>query len=404
MGFDSNASARWGIAVDAAAEKYQEAAKKLLTDAAARGFMSLPGQHQQHLVNAALHVKQELAKANAEIYKVRRDMLAKDDEAERKYLLKLLQIDAEAYRNALENAYRIYEAQKTASIDEYRARIERLTAETDKRQARIILERAEAERQVTYWRKIQVAAEAQSLEAEAALIRERLRTAEMKLDTLNYLGLIVEAERLVLEAEKKRTAALMRVVDASRKVAEIKKSMIPLYLEKARLREQQAGAIIKETDDRRELELLGYERVATARQKHAAEHEINLAEAVYEQAKLEYVRADRLTELCRNQVRRYLVEYQEQIRRQVIDLQTVMGMEKAGLAYRATTIKSKMDHQGDIAGYMAETQAALSEMSALSAQTRTVGEAHAETIAASALRKANHIVNRIIEKQVIRSA
>ena len=403
MAYDSNESARWALAVSATTEKYRQATDKAMAEAAARGFMAPPGIYRLALVEASREAKNELAKANGEIYKVRREMLAKDDEAEQKYLLKLLKVDAEAYRNALENAYRLFEAQETASLDEYRARIDRMNAETDKRQARIISEKAQVERQVNYWKKLQIIAEGQNLNAEGLLIQEKVRTAEIKLSTLNYIGLIVEAERLVLAAEKKRAEALTRVVDASRSVAEIKKTMIPLYLQKAAARNQQAEAIIKETEDKKELELLGYEKVNLNREKHEAEHNIQLAEALYEQAKLEYVRADRLTELFRAQARRLLTEYEEHVRRLVIDLQTKMGLAKAGLGSRASAIRTDMDTKGDLAAYAAEVQAAMNEQSSLSNQASVVGEAHVAAITASANRKTEHIVKQIIEKQIIHS-
>ena len=403
MTYDSNESARWALAVSAATEKHRQATDKAMAEAAARGFMAPPGIFRLALVEASREAKNELAKANGEIYKVRREMLAKDDETEQKYLLKLLKVDAEAYRHALENAYRLFEAQKTASLDEYRARIDRMNAETEKRQARIIFEKAQAERQVNYWKKLQIIAEGQNLNAERLLIQEKVRTAEIKLSTLDYIGLIVEAERLVLAAEKKKAEALTKVVDASRRVAEIKKTMIPLYIQKAAARNQQAEAIIKETEDKKELELLGYEKVKLNREKHEAEHMINLAEALYEQAKLEYVRADRLTEIFRAQARRLLTDYEEHVRRLVIDLQTKMNLVKAGIGSRASAVRTELDTRGDLAAYAAETQAALNEGAALSESSGLVGEAHAAAITASANRKTEHIVKQIIEKQVIRS-
>jgi len=403
MTYDENESARWALAVSAATEKHRQATDKAMAEAAARGFMAPPGIFRLALVEASREAKNELAKANGEIYKVRREMLAKDDETEQKYILRLLKVDAEAYRNALENAYRLFEAQKSASLDEYRARIDRMNAETDKHQARIILEKAQVERQVNYWKKLQIIAEGQNLNAEGLLIREKVRTAEVKLSTLDYLSFIVEAERQVLVSEKKKAEALTRVVDASRSVAEIKKAMIPLYLQKAAARNQQAEAIIKETEDKKELERLGYEKVNVTRTKHEADHEIQLAEALYEQAKLEYVRADRLTELFRNQARRMLTDYEEHVRRLVLDLQTKTSLEKAGAGARASAIKVKLDSLGDLSAYAAETQAALSEGGTLSSAAGSVGEAHVAAITASANRKTNHIVKQIIEKQVIHS-
>jgi hypothetical protein len=403
VAFDSNESSRWAQAVSAATTKYRQTVDKLMTDAAARGFMAPPGQYRLAVVESALEAKQELVKANADIYKARREMLAKDDEVEQKYILKLMKVDVEAYRLGLENAYHLEEAKQAATLDEYRAQIDRLNTDTDKRQVRIIMEKAEVERQITYWKRLQLAAESQSLDAESQLIKEKIKTAEVKLATLAYMDLILAAERLVLTAEKKKSEALVKVVAASQRVADIKKSMIPLYLQKADARKDQAEAVIKESEDKRLLELLGYDKVELARQKHMAEHEESLAEAIFEQAKLDYVRADRLTEILRNQARRLLTEYETHIRKRVLAIQKTMGLEKAGLSHIASLIKTQLDTKGDMAYYTAQLQAAINEGSAEVASTKAVGDARVSQILASATQKTKRILKEVIERQSIRS-
>jgi|YelNatPaOPRAMG01_1025707.scaffolds.fasta_scaffold03282_12 hypothetical protein len=54
---------------------------------------------------------------------------------------------------------------------------------------------------------------------------------------------------------------------------------------------------------KKELEILGYEKVKLNRTKHEEEHETPLAEAPSEQVRLEYVQADRSTERIGAQAR-----------------------------------------------------------------------------------------------------
>ncbi|MEW6385898.1 MAG: hypothetical protein AB1491_00055 [Thermodesulfobacteriota bacterium] len=394
---DPNETARWGRAVEEAMGKYRQNTDKALAEMASRGFMSPPGVLLEIMVEEGLEAKKGLVKANAEIYKVRREMLAKDNETEQKYVLKLLKLEAEAYRAGLENAYRLEEAQASASLDEYRAKIERLNAETDKRQVRLITMKADVERQVNYWKKLQIIAEKQNLEGESQLIAERVRTAEIKLSTLDLLALIVQAEQLVLAAERKKAEALRRVVDASRQVAEIKKTMIPLYKEKAAARMQQAEAITREAEDKKELELLGYEKVEVIRTRHAAEHDEKLAEALYEQTRLEFVRADRLTALYRAQASRLLNEYENYIRNLVISVQERTGLLKAALGAHASYIRTMLDAQGDIASITAAAAGELAEGGAKANAALSVGAAHVAQITASATRSTRHIVERYMD-------
>jgi hypothetical protein len=316
--YPSDEAAKWGQAADAAARKFLGARRTALAEAAGRGFAQAPGDAMESILDAGYEAKQSLAEANAKIYQEGVNNKLKEEETNQKVAFGLAKLDMEHYRAQLENAHEIEKAQADLELAEKRAFIDRMKSDVEARQAAIIEERARTEAEVNYWKRLAIEAEALTLESQVELAQEKLKTAQERQKIIDYLYQVIAAEQVIVEAEKRKAAALQKLLAKSKELAELKKTLIPLMEEKARAREDQAEAIKDEAHWREELELLGYRRLELKDAQEEAEHWIRRAEEDFEESRLAYVKADRLTELARMQARTLLLEYENYIRDRVL--------------------------------------------------------------------------------------
>ena len=282
------------------------------------GFAQVPGDAMETILDAGYESKMSLVEANAKIFQEGVEDRLKEEETGQKVAFGLAKLDLEYYRAQLEYAHEIEKAQADMELAERRAFIDRLKSDVEARQAAIIEERARIEAEVNYWKRLAIEAEGVALESQVELAQEKLKTAQERLKIIDYLYQVIAAEQVIIEAEKRKAAALQKLLAKSKELAEIKKTLIPLMEEKARAREDQAEAIKDEAHWREELELLGYRRLELKDAQEEAEHRIRQAEEDFEEFRLAYVKADRLTELARMQARTLLLEYENFIRDQVL--------------------------------------------------------------------------------------
>lgn len=317
--YPKDEAAKWALAVDEQARKLKEASQTILRAAAASGFTSMPGEAVHALTQAAVAAKIELTKANGKIYGDGLAQIDKYDETSQKVEFGLAKLDMESYRARLENAHEIEKAEEDYNLSVERARIDRLKSDVERGQIAIIEERALIEQEIQEWRLVGIEAEDDALDAEVDLANEKVRTAQAKLEVIDYLYQVIAAEQLVLAAEQRKAAAMERLVAAEAQVVAAKEALIPLQQSKASARVAQADAIRHEADVREQIEELGYERITVKQAEQAAEHTIRVAENEYEDARLQYTRTERASELNKAQLRNALAAYQNVIRRGVID-------------------------------------------------------------------------------------
>ena len=319
---------KFGRLVDQAAGDYRDKRAKALNEAAARGFPAPPGETLETIIFLGQETKERLTEGNAELYG---DLVGKayaETETDQKVIVGFARLDLEAYRARLKNLVDLQRAEDDHDLSRYRARLEIAKSDIEKRQAAIIEEKARIEHEVNYWRKLAIQAEGIALNAELALVNEKVVTAQARLAIIPELYKLIEAEKVVLEQERRRAVALELVLVAEKELAEIKKTLIPLMKEKAGARLDQAEAIEHEAEIKEALERLGFRRLALKEAQEVAEHRIRQAEQDFEEAKLAYVRADRATELARNRARIEHQEYHNKVQDAVIVRNTALDRLK----------------------------------------------------------------------------
>lgn len=326
--YPSDEAARWGQEVDARTRKYVGDVRSVLTDAASRGFLAAPGVALEALVAIGETHKHELDDANAKLYQEHTTRRVKSEEVDAKVALGLAKIDLKLLEAQLDNNVDLTKAYSDMYLDQQKAALERLDSDVKKRTAYIIEEKAIVEHEVNYWRGVAIDAEGIALDAEIQLIKEKVKTAETRLEIIDYLYQLIAAEELVTVAQIQRARALERVIEKEEELAEIKKTMIPLHQEKARARLAQADAIEEEAYAKEEIELLGYERVRLRREQEEVEHQSRLKEEELEEARLQYHRQNYLSEITRIDARIILGQYEEKIREKVMSIKKALEKEE----------------------------------------------------------------------------
>lgn len=326
--YPADEAARWGQEMDALSQKYQEGTRAVLSDAAGRGFTAPPGASLEAIINTGLAIKQKAVEANAKIYQGLTDRRLKEEEVDLKVVLGLARLDMELLKAEYDNAHDLAQALEDKNLNEKRATIQKLQSDVDRRQAYIIEERGNIEHEVNYWKGLAIQAEGLALDAEVQLAREKVRTAEEKLRIITYLYQVIAAEQVALAAEQRRAAALQIVLEKEKEAAEIKKTMIPLHKDKAAARLEQAEAIKEEAEVKKEIEELGYRRIELKRAQEEADHQVRQAEEDFEEARLAFVRADRLTELTRAQARSLLLQYEGEVKEKLIKMKKALDKEE----------------------------------------------------------------------------
>lgn len=311
-------AAKWTQAADESFGKAEAEIEQLLDDMAGRGFASPPGAALMGIVDLSMGAKAKAAEANGKIYEQQTDKDFKVEEFDLQLAVKYARLEMEFYRDRIMNLIAEEAAQNEATTTMQRGDIERLNAEVEKRAALIIRSKADLEHEVNVFKQQLIDAQYLSLGAEIELINAQVETAETRLQTVAQIYALVEAEQLVLVAERRKQQALQLVIAAQRNLAAVRQEMIPLYVAKADARIQDAAAIAQEAQDKIALENLGYDRIALKTAQESAESAIRQAETVYYTALSKLAQAEKTTELMRNQIRIALQLYANQIRTGVL--------------------------------------------------------------------------------------
>jgi hypothetical protein len=349
MDYPKHENAIWAQAVNAAMTKYAQVRQEALTESAALGFALPPGLTLEQVLEAGLETKARLTEVNAKLYQQERERLFKLQDLELKLALGWAKLALKAYQQELLNRLALEEAEAEAARTRARGDLERLNSETEARQADIICLRADIEAEINYWRRKLVEAERLSLDAEAALIQARMQTAEEKLKTIDPLYEVIAAQELVIKAELKKAAALELLAEAEKRVAEIKKQMVPLYLEKAEARETLAEAVSREAEVEKARIELGYRRLDLKDAQEQAESDLRQAQIEYELAQEAYVRAEMVRQTAAAEARTLLARYANETQEALLNLK--LALEKLGVDFKldARLKRLQNDVEADIA-------------------------------------------------------
>lgn len=326
--FPKDEAAKWSAGVDEAIRKMAKDRKAALSEAAAAGFDLVPGTAMEAVTEAAVVAKLTMTQLNGKIYGDGLQIIEKAEETDEKVAFGFAKLDMQAYRAQIENALDVEKAEADYGVETQRARVERLKSDVERGQVAIIQERAAIEQEIDEWRLYAIAAEDDTLDAEVDLANEKVRTAQAKLAIIEHLYAVIAAEELVLGAERRKAIAMEELIAAEALVVEAKRGLIPQQRQKAAARIEQAEAIRSEAEVRRDIEELGYDKIAVKQAEDAAEHAVKQAELTFETARLLFTRADLSARLFSDELKTALMAYQNVVRRRVTGEKAALDQEE----------------------------------------------------------------------------
>jgi hypothetical protein len=346
--FNRTESARFAQENQKIVGELHAGADKALAEAASRGYAAAPGDTLAAILFAGQDAKDKLTEANGKIYDDRRKVLFEQDEFAMKIIVQLSKLAMELYRDELMNALALEAAEKDALRDQGSADVIAMNAEVDKRQVAIIQAKAEIERRITVLKAQLVEAEAGTLVYETALINAQVATAEKKLEIIDSIYQVLAAEELVLVAENRRAETLTVLLAAENVVAEVKRAMIPFYIDKAGARTLLADAITKDIPVQKEIVELGYDRIDLEDRKEYAAHLLRLADNELELAKLAWTRANNALSITQIQSRRLLQEYENTVQTEVLGLKKALTEDGVDFRLGVSLAKTQMGIDDDV--------------------------------------------------------
>jgi len=315
---DRTESAKWTQATDEMVDKLENGVRQALDKNASKGFPAPTGATLESILGAGQEVKGKLTEANAKIYDDRRQTIFQIQEFNMKILVRIAKLALEVYQAELLNALALEQSEAEGVRQLDLADVERTNVEIETRQVAIMQARAEMEHNIIGYRQQLVAAETESLGSEEILIQAQLETAEKKLEIIDSIYQVLAAEELVLAAERRRAVSLELVLEAQQILADIKREMVPFYLDKAKARGELAVAVGLDAKIREEIERLGYDRIALKEAEEGADHLVREANVNFELAHQTRIRSDQALEIARFQSRRILQEYANDVRTSIL--------------------------------------------------------------------------------------
>lgn len=330
-GYQKDESALWGKSVADVATEAEQARDEAVAVAASRGFAAMPGDTMAMLQVINAKAQNKLVEANVKIYEIEATRTFQEEELTSNLDLAMLKADLDFYKANQQNLYDMAEAEAEHAIQLSKVDVERLLSEIELNQVALIQMKADLEFDINAFKMRVVNAELITLEAEQQLSQEKYLTALEKLKIIDELYRLIDAEQLVLEAERIKMAALDKVIAAERIVAEIKKAMVPLYLEKAAAKEYLAAAITEDAKVQRDILMLGYDRIAMKDAEQAADETLRQAELTWENAHNDWVLANLATELARIKARIALMQHSTDIKYEVLGYDLEAAKKKIDL-------------------------------------------------------------------------
>lgn len=299
MAYPKEESAKFAQLSTQVMGEFEQGRDKILDTSAARGFGAPSGDAVMDLFELGQKSKAKLAEGNGKIYAERRGILFGQQEFAYKAIVEAAKLGMELYRQEILDALEVEAAEEDAFFSRGKADVERLNAQTEARQIAIIQAKAIIEYDIAKFKQQLAVAERVTLGAERNLIYAQLATAEKKLEIIYSIYQVLAAEKLVLVAEQQKVVALQLALAAEKITAQVKKEMIPFYIDKASAKTDLAAATMVEIPVLKAIEELGFGRIYLKDAEMSAEHIIRIAEENEELARRDYTRASSAADIAR---------------------------------------------------------------------------------------------------------
>jgi hypothetical protein len=329
--YERDEQAKWAKVVEDQAQAYLKAVDDGLDKDASRGLCAPAGDTMNMVLTVAHEARGKIVDGLGEIYQKQNERVIQMDEVDTKLMIAGAKLEMEYVKAQLVNLLELETAQMEANVSMSKSEIERRSLEIEKRQAALIMAKAEIEHQVNIYKKKAIEAEGLTLEGEEVLARAQLATEIEKLKIIDALYEQIAAEELVVVAERRKAASLQLVIEAEHRLIAVKQDMIPLLMDKAEARTEQAVAITDESGWNKKIVELGYTKNALVLSQETAEESIREAENDYHTAQLAYTRAAEATNIMRHYSQLKMKENSTAIKHDAIDSGLVLDERKVDL-------------------------------------------------------------------------
>ena len=191
---------------------------------------------------------------------------------------------------------------------------------------------------------------------------------------------------------------------AQRIVADIKKAMVPFYIEKAKAREDLAEAVTQEIPIRKAIKELGYDRIAVKTAEETSNHQVREAEETVELARLSWTKANKATELARTQSRRLLQEYANVVRAEILAKKKSLEMDGIDLRLTTSLARQAIGVNDDVAISENEIVNLTAELSSILSNLSGRASDEASKVAASASQISKTATTHLISRKIVEGA
>lgn len=355
-----------------------------LSESAARGFYQPPASTIEAIINIGQIAKVDITNKNGELYKEQKDIVFQIEEFALKLTLEYAKLELAIYKQGILDALAIERAQMEYDFTVKRADILRLKAENNARSVVLIRAKAEQDAEITDYKIRQEEAKRLGLAKELELLAAQRETAIERLKIIDALKLVIAAEGMVIEAERRKAEALELVIAAEKILLGVKEAMIPLYQNLADHKKSLATAIIDEVAVKEKIIKLGYDRIGVKQAEAAAFVTQTASELGVEYARTEYIRATNANAEARSKGAADFAETKNNATDIVIDLKNVLNKSIVDLRLETQLAKFLRNIESKIEIQQEETQAIAEKLTAQLASMTAIAESQSARIQACA--------------------
>jgi len=177
--------------------------------------------------------------------------------------------------------------------------------------------------------------------------------------------------------------------------------MVPFLIEKAKAREDLAGAIVKDSVAQEGLVRLGYDKIALTAAGESADHQTRQAEEEVEMARMAWTRANKATEFARVQARRLLQEYANLVRGEILEKKKALEMDGVDFKLTTSLARQAIGINNEVAVTNHEIANLTAELNSILANMNSRAIDQAETVRDGALRLSKTFTTSNLSRKIV---
>ena len=349
MSFEDAEHSKWAIKRMPVVAEYLGGVKGALEDSASRGFVVVPQNTLDAIVEVGDIAQLKLVDANGRLYGEQVGILLEQAEFDAKLEAAYARLELALYVQGLLDAIAYEKAQIDEAFKMDKAYGRKLDADVDKRNYAILIGKADIESLLIDYQIREVEAERLGLDKELELIAAQVETAEERLKMIEWLNQLIIKERAILELEKQRAVILQAVIAIKEELAAIKEGMIPMYESLADAKLQQANAITNEIQWKEAIINLGFDRIDLKGAQVAADVTENKKRELLETHELDLIVNQNSLAKAKSEYELSLTKHKALISRQILAIIEAVKHADIDLQGDSRVARMEVDYNNSVA-------------------------------------------------------